>query len=140
GLDGLVTFPWGLPHVHFNVWLNGEPIDPFPHDGLASMWDAGERPEPPAGMQPETLRPSTYRSEGVDALIRSCKTAHVRERLQAIPTLAMRAGEAIAERNYYPTRFTESPDVYTERYPRSPRLDLPFSFDDFGGVTFLDEI
>ncbi len=31
GLDSLVTFPFGTPHVHFNTWLNGEPVDPFPY-------------------------------------------------------------------------------------------------------------
>ena len=27
GLDGLVTFPFGVPHVHFNTWLDGVPVD-----------------------------------------------------------------------------------------------------------------
>lgn len=29
GLDSLVSFPWGIPHIHYNVWLDGQPIDPF---------------------------------------------------------------------------------------------------------------
>lgn len=140
GLDGLVTFPWGVPHVHFNVWLNGDPIDPFPHDERPSMWVTGDRPEPPAGIQTETLAPSIYRPEGVDAAIAACRTAAVRDRLAAVEPLAMRAGETLAEMNYYPTRFSARPQIYTETYARSPRLDLPFSFDDFNGVAFVDEV
>ena len=33
GLDGVVTFPWGTPHVHFNVWLDGLYVDPFAAPG-----------------------------------------------------------------------------------------------------------
>ena len=38
GLDSLVTFPFGTPHVHFNTWLNGEPVDPFPYANEPALW------------------------------------------------------------------------------------------------------
>ena len=28
GIDAVITFPWGTPHIHFNVWLHGRPVDP----------------------------------------------------------------------------------------------------------------
>ena len=46
GLDSLVSFPWGIPHIHFNVWLDGQPIDPFARVDAdeASLWIGGSMP------------------------------------------------------------------------------------------------
>ena len=46
GIDGLTTFPFGAPHVHFNVWLDGEYVDPFAAPGETSLWRAGNWPVP----------------------------------------------------------------------------------------------
>ncbi|MCG9491561.1 M23 family metallopeptidase [Acinetobacter pittii] len=29
GLDMVSGFPWVAPHIHFMVWINGKPVDPF---------------------------------------------------------------------------------------------------------------
>jgi hypothetical protein len=42
--------------------------------------------------------------------------------------------------NYYPTRFTETFNLYAEIFPRTPQLDLPFHANDFDGVVFLDDV
>ena len=63
GLDALLTFPWGTPHIHFNVWLNAEPIDPFPYEGHVSMWRAGDRPLPPTEETDTAFTPSPYSEE-----------------------------------------------------------------------------
>ena len=42
--------------------------------------------------------------------------------------------------NYYPTRFTSRVQVYEGEHRREPRLDLPFSGDDFDGAVFVDEL
>ncbi len=140
GLDGFATLPWGVPHVHFNVWLDGEPVDPFPHDGAPSLWRAGELPAPPpADAPPEPFAPSAYDAAAVEAGIAACTVEAAQERLRAEPDPALRAAALIAERNYYPTRFTDRPRVYAARPVRSPRLDLPFSADRFDGVRFVDD-
>ena len=45
GLADLVCVAWGTPHIHFNVYLNGENVDPFGRDGEESLsvreWDQG---------------------------------------------------------------------------------------------------
>jgi len=142
GLDGLVTFPWGTPHVHFNVWLDAEPIDPFPHHDAVSMWRGGELPLPPERVPAELpdFAPSTYDPDKVDALVQACITASVRDRLTALSDLDQRAAHAIIARNYYPTRFRPADSPYATRPQRGPRLDLPFSADDFDGVVFADEL
>jgi len=139
GLDALVTFPWGVPHVHFNTWLNGEPVDPFPHDGAPSLW-RGDLPKPQDGPVDEPFAPSTYDADAVDAAIASCITASVRERLSGIEPLSIRAAELISQMNYYPTRFPERIPVYAESHPRTPTLDLPFGSDRFDGVMFVDDL
>ncbi len=146
GLDSLVTFPWGTPHIHYNVWLDGEPIDPFPHhdaDGVEapSLWRAGRLPTPMRDeVDSEPWSPSVYDDEAVARCIAACKTARVRSRLLAEPDGAQRAAELVAEMNYYPTRFPAHPRVYAERHPREATLDLPFEASDFDGVVFVDEL
>ena len=140
GLDALVTFPFGTPHVHFNTWLDCEPVDPFPHEGCASLWRAGALPEPMGDTPEEVFAPSVYSEEGVAAAIAACKTASSRETLGKLEPLSIRAGHTVAEMNYYPTRFPERPKVYAESHPRTPRLDLPFSASVFDGVVFADDL
>ncbi|MEO1933777.1 MAG: M23 family metallopeptidase [Myxococcales bacterium] len=149
GLDSLVTFPWGTPHTHFNTWLNGEPVDPFPHDGKASLWRAGETPKP---FQPQAepedeaentrdeFSQSQFVEEHVKEVVSACLTPGAREKLQKYESLYARAGHTIAEMNYYPTRFPVRKNMYTREHPRTPMLDLPFDHKRFDGVVFSDEL
>lgn len=139
GLDAAVTFPFGVPHVHFNVWLNGEPIDPFAHDRFASLWVNGDLPSSAAdnhGM----FSSSVYNEAKVLEAIAHCKTSSVRDRLTAIDSLEEKAAHTIIEMNYSPTRFPKRVNVYDKIYPRTARLDLPFSNDEFQKVVFLDDV
>jgi hypothetical protein len=52
-------------------------------------------------------------------------------------------GALMMQLNYFPTRFDRDalgPDfsLYRETFPREPRLDLPFSAEDYDGVFFPD--
>jgi hypothetical protein len=143
GLDSLVTFPFGVPHVHFNTWLNGESIDPFPHMGKPSLWRAGEAPAPtPTGGESPggDFAPSVYSEAGVGEAIAACKTASTREELGRIEPLSARAAHTIVEMNYYPTRFPRRPNVYADVHPRGPCLDLPFPAEDFDAIVFADDL
>jgi len=167
GLDALATFPFGAPHVHFNTWLDGEPVDPFPHEGRVSLWRAGDLPAPlvephderftpstyderftpstyderfTPSTYDERFTPSTYDEAGVAAAIAACKTASVRAELEVVQPLAARAARTLVQMNYYPTRFPERPLVYAERHARAPRLDLPFPATLVDGVVFADDL
>lgn len=143
GLDSLVSFPFGIPHIHFNVWLDGAPVDPFARAqiaGEASLWH-GDWPAPvPAALEPEPPTPSSYEPARVDAIIASCVTAPVRARLAAITEPTARGGAVVFERNYYPTRFRDHGSPLAAVHPRRPRLHLPFSAALFDGVVFRDEL
>jgi murein DD-endopeptidase len=139
GIDGMITYPFGIPHVHFNVWLNSVPIDPFAMGNEVSLWQAGELPKSPNGDS-GSYEASVYDTANVELAISRCKTPSVQERLSAIPNLATRAVHTIIEQNYYPTRFVQHTNVYANDYARQAMLDLPFSSVDFDGLVFLDDL
>jgi len=140
GLDGFATFPWGVPHIHFNVWLNGVPVDPFPRGDEPSLWHGG-RPQPVPENPPQgRARPTRYDPVSVDAAIAACRTPAVRERLASLRPLPKRAVHLIAEANYYPTRFPVRRGFQSWAFPRGERLYLPFSARDFHGAVFVDEL
>lgn len=138
GLDSLITFPFGVPHVHMNVWHNAEPVDPFPHAGQETLWRAGEHPTP-AVRGADDFTPSVYDESKLDAAIEACITAESRERLRQIESLPIRAAATLAEMNYYPTRFPARISPYAKDHPRRPRLDMPMA-DGFEGTVFVDEL
>jgi murein DD-endopeptidase MepM/ murein hydrolase activator NlpD len=141
GLDAVLTFPWGLPHIHFNVWLNTFPIDPFAsHNQEISMWRQDNRPQPQTEDSQEHAMVSQYDEVQLHNAIESCKTESVKTQLQAISSTYLKGAALIATRNYYPTRFTHHQTIYTQTYKRREILDLPFRPQDFDGVLFLDEI
>jgi murein DD-endopeptidase len=111
GIDALVVFPWSVPHVHFNVWLDGTYVDPFAAAGETALWLHGNepRPAPPALVEPAP-----------------------------VPDLDPGAMDALFVHNYYPTRAGARPAFYHRAHAREPRLTLPFRHGDVAGVAFAD--
>ena len=139
GLDGLISFPFGIPHVHFNTWLDGEPVDPFALDPDDSLWIGGS-PQPAMAGDDDGYQADELDESAIDEAIAACLTASVRERLTALPSVEARAFHLLWERNYYPTRFPLQNLVYRRRHQRRPRLTLPFPGSDFDGAVFVDEL
>ena len=129
GAEFVLCFPWVAPHLHYNVWLDGEAVDPFAADGEESLWR--RRNDPIPGSGDERFVPSPWSEEGVGAAIDACLDPEVRDEMRALPTLETRAAEVLVLRNYKPTLFSSFPPLYRERFGRSPRLDLPFRRDDY---------
>lgn len=139
GIDGTITFPFGIPHVHFNTWLNGKPVDAFPYKNNTSLWLNGEIPKP-NNFKNDEFTPSIFDEEKINLALSYCKTKSSIDRINAIENIAYKAAELLVEMNYYPTRFTKFVNIYDKEYPRKAILDLPFSVQDFNNVVFLDEI
>jgi len=135
GLDALVSFPWSVPHVHFNTWLNGAPVDPFAAEGEAALWLDGNAPTPAVSSAPPNL--TAWDPARVDQAIAACRDEAVRAELAAEPELDRRAMNVLFTRNYYPTRFSSRPALEAAGFPREPRLALPFRREDFVGVVIL---
>ena len=138
GLDGLTTFPFGAPHVHFNVWLDGDYVDPFAEPGEVALWRAGNWPVPARDddAADEAPPPAGWDHAAVERAIESAWTPALRDELRAVADPDERAVAVLFQQNYYPTRFRERPLLYVGRHPRRPRLDLPFRAADFDGVWF----
>lgn len=139
GIDGTATFPFGIPHVHFNVWLNNEPVDPFPYSKAESLWQGGGMPLF-SNDTASDFEPTYFEDTFVDEAISYCKTATVRTWLKSIPSPRERAFHTIIHMNYYPTRFEKRINIYGKQHPRIAYLDLPFSQQDFDGMVFLDDV
>lgn len=140
GMDGLVTFPWGIPHVHFNAWLDGEYVDPFAAPGETPLWRAGNWPAPFRGDEAEArgepLVETAWDEAAMARALAACRADASRAEIESFAAPGERAMALLFHLNYYPTRFAGRPRLYPERHPRRPRLDLPFHRDDYDGVVF----
>jgi len=134
GAEFVLCFPWVAPHLHYNVWLNGEPMDPFAVAGEASLWRRRNDPEPARDTGDDRFAPTAWDASAVDAAIDACLDPPVREAMRALPTVDRRAAEVLVLRNYRPTLFSDAPALHRERFARAPRLDLPFRAADFRGA------
>jgi murein DD-endopeptidase len=136
GIDGLLMFPWSAPHVHFNVWLNGESVDPFAASGEVSLWLHGNDPRPAdsASHPASPAARTAFDERALLTAIDACLDESVRAQLLAQPDPSRRAMDLLFHRNYYPTRFRARPPIYPAVYPRQPALTLPFRSEDFAGI------
>jgi murein DD-endopeptidase len=140
GIDALVAFPWSAPHVHFNVWLDGEYVDPFAAPGEVSLWRDGNDARPWDGQpEPEPFEPTSWDQSAIGRTIAACRDASVRAELTGERQLDRRAMNTLFYRNYYPTRFAASEPLYPCSHPRMPWLTLPFRNEDFEGLVFSDD-
>lgn len=145
GLDGMITCPFGVPHVHYNVWHNGIPVCPFGVDGETTLWrNAGKDGTNPIPFQDndenEEFEPSQINEQHLKKVIASCKTQWVRDSINKIEDIRYRAFETIFNMNYYPTRFSERVNIYDTDFTREHVLDLPFYAAEYDGVILMDEI
>lgn len=135
GLEFVLFFPWVSPHLHYNVWLDGLPVDPFAVHGEESLWLRRNEPVPGGdAVSPATFEPSTWDPEGVEAAIEACRDEALRAELRAVTPLPQRAAAVLLKRSYRRALFDSLPPLYRDRHERRPRLDLPFRAQDFRGV------
>ncbi len=148
GIDGVVAFPWSVPHVHFNTWLNGVPVDPFARDGEVSLWRVRNDPKPFRGgrggdgeiaeeITDEDGGPTVFDEEALWRVIRGCRDGELRRALEETEPVYRRGVDTVFMMNYFPTRFEVREVVYGERFEREGRLDLPFRVVDYDGVRLL---
>lgn len=143
GLNFVAALGLDPPHLHFNTWLDGVPVDPFAIPGEVPLWRSNDnepvpdraRPRPADGAD-DAPPPSDFDAAAVDAWIAACRHPALRDRLAAIPDLDTRACHTIFFANYYPTRFDRRVNPYRARSERRPLLDLPFGAEDYLGIAW----
>lgn len=138
GVELFLLFPWVAPHLHLNVFLNGDLVDPFAKPGTdeVSLWRGGGHPVPHRDDGDEGYEPTEWDEEGVEETIEFIVDEELRDRLKANRNRAQVAAEILFQYNFYPTRFSRPPQVYRQEYPRESRLDLPFRSHDYVGVAY----
>jgi murein DD-endopeptidase MepM/ murein hydrolase activator NlpD len=136
GIEFILFFPWCAPHLHLNVWLNGEAIDPFALEGEVSMWRRHNDPRPYDGKPPEgeVFEPSAWDPDGVEAAIDACRDAEIRQKARRFESLERRAAEILFHRVLSSAAFDDFPPLYRVEGSRRPCLDLPFRKKDFRGA------
>jgi Peptidase family M23 len=140
GVDGVLFFPWLAPHLHFNVLLDGVPVDPFAAAGEVALWNGGGLPVPCETMPTEfDAPPSNWDAARVDAAIASCRDPELRRELCSIASLGRRAVCLAIVRTFFSHRF-DAPTPLCEPTPRRPRLDLPLPAARYRGVAFADSL
>ncbi len=139
GLDALVSFPWVVPHVHFNVWLDGEYVDPFASDGERALWLHGNDARTAEGGEPAGFCPTAWDEARVAEAIDACRDGRVRAELSQTRALDRRAMDVLFQQNYFPARFERRVPLYASEHARDARLTLPFVRDDYARVWFVDE-
>lgn len=140
GLDAIVAFPYSPPHVHFNVFFNGTYADPFARDGEVSLWRHrnAPTPTPDADLDDDEVPPSEFDADLVEDLISGLDKPDLLAQLDATQTLEERAVTLMFFMGIYSWLFPERPSVYARSFERSPRMDLPFSSQQYDGVVFAD--
>jgi hypothetical protein len=141
----MITFPFGIPHVHFNTWHNSLPVDPFPSKNQTSLWRGGISPVPILkddlkSQDNLTVQSTQFSIEKIDEVISNCKTKKTKEYLLSIDDFYQRGVETMFEMNYYPTRFKKIINIISKDFSRTAILDLPFYAENFNGIVFIDEI
>lgn len=139
GIDVITMFPWSTPHLHYNTWLDGVPVDPFASPGQP-LWRAGNRPTPHTGPPDTAFEPSVYDASRVDEALAACLHAESRADIEREPTLERRAGAVMFHQNYYPLRFRNHTRPYAGPHARTALLDLPLDARDFDGVAYPEEV
>ncbi len=136
GLEFILFFPWVAPHLHLNVWLNGEAIDPFAFGDEVSMWRRHNDPRPYDGnpVAGEAFEPSEWDPDGVEAAIDACRDLEIREKTRSFESLERRAAEILFHRVLSSAIFDDFPALYKQEGARRPCLDLPFRKQDFQGA------
>ncbi|MBM4268512.1 MAG: M23 family metallopeptidase [Deltaproteobacteria bacterium] len=136
GVEIVLFFPWVAPHLHLNVWLGGEAVDPFAAAGETSLWRTANAPVPHEGGD-DGLRefmPSEWDPDGVAASIEACRDPKVKAQCLRYEALERRAAEVLFHRVMNSAAFATFPPLYRRFAERAPRLDLPFRARDYRGA------
>lgn len=141
GVDGVLFFPWLAPHLHFNVLLDGLPVDPFARRDETSLWRSEKLPMPHRGDRGEPMAEATRWSRAaVDEAIATCRDDVMRAELEAVTNDDVRAARLTILRLFHSSRFAYAGSLTDPAHGRRPWLDLPLRAEDYDGVVFADEL
>lgn len=149
GFDMTSFFPWVPPHLHFMVWIDGRPVDPYLSPGeppLPGTWAERNAPRPargplPGDVSPSALRTSPVLSKVIEEAVPQCIDPDVRAELERAPNDAARA--AILEDSFHHDRHLWPQPVRAralrpQSEPPKASLTLPLGADLYCGARAAD--
>jgi murein DD-endopeptidase MepM/ murein hydrolase activator NlpD len=148
GVDMTQFFPWVAPHIHFMVYVNGQPVDPFVAAGEAprpGTWYHGNQPQTSGAMAGEVgARPSPVDHETLEHVAQACTDAAIRAELDQVadhgPALAALVEDALCHDSWaFPARLhrTRVRPAATPA-PGAVAITLPLPHQMYRGVRLAD--
>lgn len=136
GYDLVQFFPWVPPHVHFMLWIDGRPVDPY-----GGRWQGGA--PVPAGESEPIPDVSEIDEAALRSLISSCLDDRIRQELASADgaTAAALAEDALHHDRYAWPRDSWDTSVRPPRTgPPDVAISLPLPGDTYRGAYFADTL
>lgn len=140
GADGLLTFPFGIPHVHVNTLLNGVAVDPFAQTGEVSLWINHNHPIYFSSSAPAipSLPESQWDPKAIADALLACNSKTFVSHIKNLSNIQEQGVQLVAQQMTYPGRFSQIITPYASVAPRAPYLDFPFLPEEVSGFTILN--
>ncbi|MEZ4365485.1 MAG: M23 family metallopeptidase [Kofleriaceae bacterium] len=147
GVDMTQFFPWVPPHVHFMVWIDGQPVDPYraPGETGPGAWLHGNDPRTATGALADDPSPSSIRPEvdraALARVVEACPDRALRAELEAAPdplALAAIVEDSLHHDAYVWPEALRGVRVRPRGEPGRVRLTLPLPADTYRGASAGD--
>lgn len=145
GFDMTQFFPWVPPHVHFMVWVEGRPVDPYLAAGEAARagtWAALETVRGALAGDPSPAAiTSAPDARAIEKLAGLCRSARIRAEIEGAPDDIARA--ALLEDSLHHDRPDWPDEASAVRLrppgdPRRVRITLPLPASLYRGARAAD--
>jgi murein DD-endopeptidase MepM/ murein hydrolase activator NlpD len=148
GFDIAQFFPLVPPHVHFMVWIDGRPVDPYlapGEDARPGTWVHPNEPRSARGALPGDILPSRIQSDvdeaAIEAVVDRCADPRVRREIED-------AGSAVARAAILEDSFQHESHLWPDdaraaklRRPGDPSrvaLTMPLTAELYRGARVVD--
>lgn len=147
GIDMTQFFPWVPPHIHFMVYVDGRPVDPFLARGESprpGTWMSGNRPQParPLADDPTEVSASAIDDAALERAATACTDSRIQAEIARVAdrrvALAALLDDALCHDRW---AFADAPQLVRPAGPataRPVRLSLPLPYGDYRGVRLAD--
>ncbi len=144
GIDMTAFFPWVPPHVHFMVWLDGRPVDPFLNDveeERTGSWQKRNQPLPAETAETEFEEPQVNEKDLLRAA-EFCIDNQIRNEVYRAKSNVLSLAALLEDSFHHdpwawPNESKEA--VIRKKSTTQVRLSLPFEKHLFTGSCFSDE-
>ncbi len=146
GVDVMQFFPWIPPHIHFMVWVDGRPVDPFTAE--VGSWREPEAPQPAATGTENINDPSEVDADAVREVMEACTDARICQEIAAVEhnpaALAALLEDALHHDSWawpascFKKSIRPRPSAARLGAAAAIKISLPLPSEQYGGCYFAD--